>query len=105
MDWDEEVDVVCTEAGLGGLASAIAAVDAGGDVFVATSTRGEGAYAHAIADRPQVDHLRHWLGVDVLDSETKEYFAAVSSDLGPLSRWAGRSMCPSGSSMSPRRPS
>ena len=89
MDWDEEVDVVCTGAGLGGLASAIAAVDAGGDVFVATSTRGEGAYAHAIADRPQVDHLRHWLGVDVLDSETKEYFAAVSSDLVPLSRWAG----------------
>ena len=89
MDWDAEVDVVCTGAGLGGLASAIATVDGGGDVFVATSTRGEGAYAHAIADRPQVDHLRHWLGVDVLDSETKEYFAAVSCDLVPLSRWAG----------------
>ena len=88
MMWDEEVDVVCTGAGLGGLASAIAAVDVGGEVFVASSTGCEGAYGYPIADRPQVDHLRHWLGVGVLDPETKEYFAAVSSDLGTLNRWA-----------------
>ncbi|WP_142239818.1 hypothetical protein [Mycobacterium sp. ST-F2] len=34
MDWDAEVDVLCVGAGIGGLATAIAAVDAGADVMV-----------------------------------------------------------------------
>ncbi|RUP28925.1 MAG: hypothetical protein EKK51_21735 [Mycolicibacterium sp.] len=35
MDWDAEVDVLCVGAGIGGLATAIAAVDAAADVMVA----------------------------------------------------------------------
>ena len=85
MNWDEEVDVVCIEAGLGGLASAIAAVDDGGEVFVASSTSVDGAELLAVG--PRVDRLPHWLGVGVADSETLEYFAALS-DVGPLSRRA-----------------
>lgn len=34
-EWDEEVDVVCTDSGLAGLATAISAVDEDGDVFLA----------------------------------------------------------------------
>lgn len=34
MDWDAEVDVLCIGAGIGGLATAIAAVDAAADVMV-----------------------------------------------------------------------
>ncbi|MUL79144.1 hypothetical protein [Mycolicibacterium sp. CBMA 226] len=34
MDWDAEVDVLCVGAGIGGLATAIAAVDAAADVMV-----------------------------------------------------------------------
>ena len=33
MDWDAEVDVLCVGAGIGGLATAIAAVDAAADVM------------------------------------------------------------------------
>ena len=66
MNWDAEVDVVCTEAGLGGLASAIATVDGGGDVFVASSTA---AMVHASSRYgPRADRLPHWLGIDVPDS-------------------------------------
>ncbi len=35
MDWDAEVDVLCVGAGIGGLATAIAAADAAADVMVA----------------------------------------------------------------------
>lgn len=35
MDWDAEVDVLCVGAGIGGLATAIAAVEAAADVMVA----------------------------------------------------------------------
>jgi len=35
LDWDAEVDVLCVGAGIGGLATAIAAVDAAADVMVA----------------------------------------------------------------------
>jgi hypothetical protein len=34
LDWDAEVDVLCVGAGIGGLATAIAAVDAAADVMV-----------------------------------------------------------------------
>ena len=36
--WDTEVDLVCVGAGIGGLATAIATVDAGGDVIVADTS-------------------------------------------------------------------
>lgn len=84
MIWDEEVDVVCTGAGVAGLAGAISAVDAGGEVYVA-DTSGDGADEPAPI-RPRVDRLHPWLGVDVSDAQTNDYLAALSSDLGPLSR-------------------
>ena len=83
MIWDEEVDVVCTGSGVAGLASAISTVDVGGDVFVADSS---GDRADQTSVRARVDRLHPWLGVDVGDSETNDYFAALSSDLGPLRR-------------------
>lgn len=82
--WDEEVDVVCTGSGVAGLASAISAVDLGGDVYVADSC-GDPARETMVPVRPRVDPLHPWLGVDVGDSETNDYFAALSSDIGPLS--------------------
>lgn len=39
MDWDAEVDVLCVGAGIGGLATAIAAVDAAADVMVTGALR------------------------------------------------------------------
>ncbi|WP_285032508.1 hypothetical protein [Mycolicibacterium sp. lyk4-40-TYG-92] len=41
MDWDAEVDVLCVGAGIGGLATAIAAVDAAADVMVAGALHAE----------------------------------------------------------------
>jgi FAD binding domain-containing protein len=87
VKWDEEVDVVSTGAGIAGLAHAVAIVDAGGEVFVADA-RGEAEpRGTSVAVRSRVDRL-HWLEVDVRDPETNEYFAALSSDLGPLTRSA-----------------
>jgi hypothetical protein len=83
--WDEEVDVVCTGSGVAGLASAISAIDIGGEVFVA-DTSGDRASVTPVPVRARVDRLHPWLGVDVGDSETNDYFAALSSDLGPLRR-------------------
>ena len=42
MDWDAEVDVLCVGAGIGGLATAIAAVDAAADVMVTGALRIDG---------------------------------------------------------------
>lgn len=86
--WDEEVDVVSTCSGIAGLAHAVAVVDMGGDVFVASSRGDIGPGGTSVAVRSRVDRL-HWLEVDVPDPETNEYFAALSSDLGPLTRSAG----------------
>ena len=58
MHWDERVDILCTGSGLGGLATAIAAVDAGVDVLVADSA-----------------------GLEVEDAETNRYFGELSQDL------------------------
>jgi hypothetical protein len=85
--WDEEVDVVCTGSGIAGLAHAVAVVDMGGEVFVANSRGDVEPGGSSVAVRSRVDRL-HWLEVDVPDPETNEYFAALSSDLGPLTRSA-----------------
>jgi hypothetical protein len=85
--WDEEVDVVSTGSGIAGLAHAVAVVDMGGDVFVASSRRDIEPSGTSVAVRSRVDRL-HWLEADVRDPETNEYFAALSSDLGPLTRSA-----------------
>lgn len=88
MDWDEEVDVVTTGSGVAGLAHAIAVVDMGGDVFLADSRSYVRSSGGSVAVRSRVDQL-HWLEVNVEDPDTNEYFAALSSDLGPLTRSAG----------------
>jgi hypothetical protein len=86
VKWDDEVDVVCTRAGVAGLASAISAADVGGDVFVANSGGDTGASDTRVPVRSRVDPMHPWSGVDLGDLETNEYFTALSSDLGPLSR-------------------
>jgi FAD binding domain len=58
MEWDDRVDILCTGSGVAGLATAIAAVDAGADVFVADS-----------------------VGIDVGDDATNRYFGELSRDL------------------------
>jgi hypothetical protein len=93
VKWDAEVDVVSTGSGIAGLAHAVAVVDMGGEVFVADSRGDIGPGGTSVAVRSRVDQL-HWLQVDVSDPETNEYFAAMSSDLGPLARSAPDSDVP-----------
>jgi hypothetical protein len=87
VKWDEEVDVVCTGSGVAGLAHSVAVVDMGGDVFVASSRDEDGPGGAAVAVRSRVDRL-HWLDIETSDPDTNEYFAALSADLGPLTRSA-----------------
>jgi hypothetical protein len=86
VDWDEEADVVCTGSGVAGLAGAISAVDMGAEVFVASPDGVASSAGSPLAVRSRVDRLHPWLGIHVSDAETIAYFAALSSDLGPLSR-------------------
>jgi hypothetical protein len=87
VNWDKEVDVVSTGSGLAGLAHAVAAVDTGAEAFVADSHGETESSGISVAVRSRVDRL-HWLQVDVPDQETNDYFAALSADLGPLTRSA-----------------
>lgn len=79
MMWDDEVDLVCTGSGVGGLASAIAAVDAGFEVFLARS-----GVEGTDASRGGVTRGHPWLCNDLLDEETNDYFTALSGDLRSL---------------------
>ncbi|MCV7286621.1 FAD-binding protein [Mycolicibacterium wolinskyi] len=72
MMWDDEVDVICCGTGFGGLATAIAATDAGLDVFVARPGQ------PAVNTTPGA-----WLGEGIDDPETREYFDGLTEDLGP----------------------
>ena len=84
--WDAEVDLVCVGAGLGGLATAIATVDEGGEVIVADTTPDlSGGDVSSVAIRRRVGSLRGWLQHDVLDIDTDDYFAAVTKGLDPSS--------------------
>jgi hypothetical protein len=85
--WDEEVDVVSVGSGVTGLAHAVAVVDLGGEAFVAGSRGDYEPSGTSVAVRSRVGRL-HWLDEVVPDAETNEYFAALSSDLGPLTRFA-----------------
>jgi hypothetical protein len=85
--WDEEVDVVCTGSGIAGLAHAVTVAALGGEAFVAGGRGNTQPMGSAVAVRSRVGRLQ-WLDVDVRDPETNEYFAALSSDLGPLTRSA-----------------
>jgi hypothetical protein len=93
VKWDEEVDVVCTGSGIAGLALAVAVVDNGGEVFIAGSGEDADEGRAPVAVRSRVDRL-HWLDMNISDPETNEYFTALSSDLGPLTRSAGNASLP-----------
>jgi hypothetical protein len=86
VKWDVEVDVVCTGAGVAGLAHSVAVVDMNGEVFLASAGDDTSDTGRPVAVRSRVDRL-HWLDLHVSDPETNEYFAALSSDLGPLTRF------------------
>jgi FAD binding domain len=73
LEWDLTVDFVCVGAGAGGLAAAIAAVDAGASAFVANFARP--------LDRTSPGHLGHALELQVADDETSAYLAALIEDL------------------------
>lgn len=77
--WDEIVDVVSVGAGPGGLACAIAAVDAGLEVFVARP--GATAPPEPAQDG---DGSRGWLPA-LPDTETTDYFDALAEELPTVS--------------------
>ncbi len=68
--WDDEVDVVCTDAGLAGLALAVAAVDHGGEVLVAQQPTAAAAGGAS-----------HWFDPAVNDEATASYFAELAADI------------------------
>jgi glycine/D-amino acid oxidase-like deaminating enzyme len=79
--WDIEVDIAVIGAGIGGLANAIATVDAGGEVLVIDampSLRTESAPGSL---RERVGARRGTLLPDTLDAETDEYFTALLEGL------------------------
>lgn len=86
MEWDQEVDVVCTDSGAAGLASAMIVVDGGGEAFVAESI------GHAAPDRTTALSAPRtrgpWPGFESSDYETNQYLAEISGDLGPMRRSA-----------------
>jgi choline dehydrogenase-like flavoprotein len=69
--WDTEVDVLCLGAGMGGLATAIAAAEAGADVIVATAGARLSPEPSTLTANPD-----GWLPV-VGDDETDRYLASV----------------------------
>ncbi|CAN3128128.1 hypothetical protein ACNUDN_09445 [Mycobacterium sp. smrl_JER01] len=82
-EWDDEVDVICTDSGLGGLATAIATVEQDGEVFVAdrsdprTDLRTE---ASGAATPATLGSAGGWLRVGS-DAHTAEYFRELTADL------------------------
>lgn len=89
--WDTEVDLVCIGAGIGGLASAIATVDAGEDVIVVDTAAHPGQIAPCAAG---LGAARGWLQHDGVDVETEDFLAAVVEGLDPLARPSGASRVP-----------
>lgn len=75
--WDEEVDVVCCGSGFGALAAAVAAADAGLDVYIA----GQGS-ATTASGTPGPE--APWLGSGIADPDTRDYLDALSADLKPV---------------------
>lgn len=71
LQWDDEVDVVCTDSGIAGLAGAIAAVDQGADVLVASSP----------TQAVEMSRRHGWFTVENGDQQTMEYLAELAGDL------------------------
>jgi predicted oxidoreductase len=92
--WDTEVDLVCIGAGIGGLASAIAAVDAGADVIVADTAPDQGRGASSVATHRRVGSVRGWLQLDDVDVDTDDWFSAVAEGLDALARRPDASCVP-----------
>jgi hypothetical protein len=92
--WDTEVDLVCIGAGIGGLASAIATVDAGGDVIVADTAPDLGGVASSLTTGGRVGAVRGWLQHDGVDVDTDVYLSAVAEGLDPLARRADAALVP-----------
>lgn len=65
--WDDEVDVICTDTALGGLATAIATARAGGSVLLAS------------ADPPTSE--TGWFGSIQLDNPTETYLHELTADI------------------------
>jgi hypothetical protein len=92
--WDTEVDLVCIGAGIGGLASAIAAVDADEDVIVAGTAPSLDRDASSLVTRRRVGSLRGWLQHETVDVDTNEYFSALVEGLDPLAYRADAARVP-----------
>jgi hypothetical protein len=92
--WDIEVDLVCIGAGIGGLASAIAAVDAGADVIVADTAPDQGRDASSVATHRRVGSVRGWLQLDGVDVDTDDWLSAVAEGLDALARRPDASCVP-----------
>jgi succinate dehydrogenase/fumarate reductase flavoprotein subunit len=92
--WDTEVDLVCIGAGIGGLASAIATVNAGGDVIVADTAPDLRGVASSVTTRGRVGAVRGWLQHDGVDVDTDVYLSAVAEGLDPLARRADAALVP-----------
>lgn len=92
--WDTEVDLVCIGAGIGGLASAIAAVDADVDVIVAGTAPNLDGDASSLVTRRRVGSVRGWLQHETVDVETNEYFSALVEGLDPLTHRADAAHVP-----------
>jgi hypothetical protein len=79
--WDTEVDIAVIGAGIGGLANAIATVDAGGEVLVADAFAPLPRDAANVAVRERVEARQDVLLPTTLDVETNEYLAALVEGL------------------------
>jgi hypothetical protein len=76
--WDREVDLVSIGAGVGGLAGAIAAVDAGSDVLVANTPPIRMDRGAGVATRRRV-RACGWLITEATDAATADYFAEFAA--------------------------
>ncbi|WP_280825049.1 hypothetical protein [Mycobacterium sp. OTB74] len=106
MDWDEEFDVLCVGAGIGGLATAIVAADADAEVMVVGAGRfADGRWDYQPSAGPEVRTLgnlvRSWTDADrpqeqpqappsddesgevTPEEATSDYFAALIEELVP----------------------
>ena len=81
--WDIEVDVACVGAGVSILGTAMAGIDAGAEVLVASPAAEHEGAGTSVAVKQQVGgFLRSWSRVD-LDVETEQYITAMSEELAP----------------------